>query len=161
MPSILVELGFITNSKDEGVIASKEGQKKLARGIFEGFSNFYSTYHNGAKLESIYSNDVVIKEESAAAKAKPAEGKPVFKVQILTSGKKLTGNDRRLKGVKAEYYKENGTYKYTYGASEDYNIIVKKRNEISKKFKEAFIVAFLNGKRINTQEAIRIFKNSR
>lgn len=162
MPSILVELGFITNSKDEGVIASKEGQKKLARGIFEGFSNYYSTYHNGAKLESIYSNDVVIKkEESTAAKAKPAEGKPVFKVQILTSGKKLTGNDRRLKGVKAEYYKENGTYKYTYGASEDYNLIVKKRKEISKKFKEAFIVAFLNGKRMDTQEAIRIFKSSR
>lgn len=162
MPSILVELGFINNSKDEGVIASKEGQKKLARGIFEGFSNYYSTYHNGAKLESIYSNDVVIKkEESTAAKAKPAEGKPVFKVQILTSGKKLAGNDRRLKGVKAEYYKENGTYKYTYGASEDYNLIVKKRKEISKKFKEAFIVAFLNGKRMDTQEAIRIFKSSR
>ena len=30
MPSILVELGFITNSNDEGVIASKNGQKKLA-----------------------------------------------------------------------------------------------------------------------------------
>ena len=41
MPSILVELGFITNSKDEGVIASKEGQKKLAKGIFDGFAKYY------------------------------------------------------------------------------------------------------------------------
>lgn len=85
----------------------------------------------------------------------------MFKVQILTSGKKLRSNDKRLKGVKAEYYIENGTYKYTYGESENYNVILKKRKEISKKFKEAFIIAFMNGKRVNTQEAIKIYKNSK
>ena len=32
------------------------------------------------------------------------------------------------------------------------------KKEVSKKFKEAFIVAFFNGKKINTQEAIKILQ---
>ncbi len=169
MPSILVELGFITNSADENVIASKEGQRRLAKGIFEGFSNFYLTYHkgNGSKPKNIEADESVESVESVEQPAKSKQaaskesGKPLFKVQILTSGKKLSSKDKRLKGVKANYYVEKGTYKYTYGESEDYNLILKKRKEISGKFKEAFIVAFMNGKRMDTQEAIRIFKNSK
>ncbi len=175
MPSILVELGFITNSADENVIASKEGQRRLAKGIFEGFSNFYLTYHkgNGSKPKNIEAGESVESVESVEQPAEPKQpakskqvaskesGKPLFKVQILTSGKKLSNKDKRLKGVKASYYVEKGTYKYTYGESEDYNLILKKRKEISGKFKEAFIVAFMNGKRMDTQEAIRIFKNSK
>ena len=84
----------------------------------------------------------------------------MFKVQILTSNKELSKNDKRLKGVKASYYVEKGTYKYTYGESSDYNEILKKRKEISGKFKEAFIVAFIDGKRVDTQEAIKIFKKN-
>ena len=85
----------------------------------------------------------------------------MFKVQILTSDKKLKANDKRLKGIKADFYVENGKYKYTYGESEDYNAIVKKRKEIIGKFKEAFIIAFIDGKRTDTQKAIRIFKENK
>ena len=84
----------------------------------------------------------------------------MFKVQFLVSSKKLNQNDARLKGVKADYYKEGNMYKYTYGASTDYNSIVKKKKEISKKFGEAFIVAFKNGKRIDTNKAIEEFKKN-
>jgi N-acetylmuramoyl-L-alanine amidase len=62
MPSILVELGFITNSKDENLIASKEGQKKLAKGIFEGFSKYYEIY--GQKKEKSNDKPVVKTNES-------------------------------------------------------------------------------------------------
>ena len=44
MPKILVELGFISNREEEKFIASESGQKKLARGIFEGFSKYYRLY---------------------------------------------------------------------------------------------------------------------
>lgn len=83
---------------------------------------------------------------------------PVFKVQIFATDKVLKKNDKRLKGVKAEYFKENGMYKYTYGESTDYNEIVEKRKEISKKFGQAFIIAFIDGKKTDTQKAIRMFK---
>jgi N-acetylmuramoyl-L-alanine amidase len=171
MPSILVELGFITNGKDRAVIATKEGQKKLAKGIFEGFSEYYKTYHkkDGKTVTRNTANKAVTNESNSTQDAPKTtetqttkdKGKPVFKVQILTATKKLGSKDKRLKGVKASYYVEKGVYKYTYGESENYNLIVKKRKEILPKFKEAFIIAFMNGKRIDTQEAIRIFKNSK
>ena len=44
MPSILVELGFISNTADENFIASKAGQEKLAKGIFNGFAEYYELY---------------------------------------------------------------------------------------------------------------------
>ena len=169
MPSILVELGFISNSKDEGVIASKAGQQKLAKGIFNGFSEYYT----------LYAKDKEIKKESTQAPKKGSNkpkaqkrGKvqektvqqsnsPVFKIQFLTSDKKLASNDKRLKGLKADYYKENGIYKYTYGESEDYEAILKMKKQIAGKFKDAFIIAFLNGRKINTSEAIGIYKKEK
>ncbi len=169
MPSILVELGFISNSKDEGVIASKAGQQKLAKGIFNGFSEYYT----------LYAKDKEIKKESTPAPKKGSNkpkaqkrGKvqektvqqnnsPVFKIQFLTSDKKLASNDKRLKGLKADYYKENGIYKYTYGESEDYEAILKMKKQIAGKFKDAFIIAFLNGRKINTSEAIGIYKKEK
>lgn len=153
MPSILVELGFITNSSDENFIASKEGQKKLAKGIFEGFSKYYERY--GKRTEQREQRKERRSGDEVSAH-KGEEGRPVFKVQILASSGKLASNDSRLKGLKADHYKENGMYKYTYGESCDYNEILKIKRDISTKFKEAFIIAFLNGKKINTQEAVRI-----
>ena len=91
------------------------------------------------------------------AAAKKSE-RPVFKIQIMTTNSKLNSNDKRLKGLKADYYKENGAYKYTYGASENYNEILRLKKEISGKFKDAFIIAFLNGQKINTSKAIEMFK---
>ena len=46
MPSILVELGFISNPTEEKFLSSSNGQSQLAKGIFEGFSNYYEEYKN-------------------------------------------------------------------------------------------------------------------
>ena len=86
--------------------------------------------------------------------------KPVFKIQILTSGKVLSAKNRAFKGLSpVSYYKENGLIKYTYGADTNYNSILKlKRNNVDSKFKDAFIIALKNGKKINVNQAIKIFK---
>lgn len=160
MPSILVELGFITNSKDEGVISSKEGQKKLAKGIFEGFSKYYERY--GKIKEKSYEEKSEAKvTQTVKEEPKPVTGRPVFKVQIFASANKLEKSDKRFQGLNAGYYRENGMYKYTYGESESYDEILKIKKEISTKFKEAFIIAFLDGKKINTQEAVNISKKNK
>ena len=156
MPSILVELGFITNTNDENVISSKEGQKKLAKGIFEGFSKYYEIYGKAKEKKDDNKKVTSAKEVKKEEQPKVVADKPVFKVQILASSNKLDKNDKRLQGVNAEYYHENGMYKYTYGKSNSYDEILRVKKNLSTKFKEAFIVAFLNGKKINTQEAVRI-----
>ena len=172
MPKILIELGFISNREEEKFLASKQGQEKLATGIFNGFSEYYKLYgkpksSNGSekstkastKESSRSTAKAEAKKESKKSTAK--SGKPLFKIQILATDKRLGKNDKRLKGVNAEYYKEGGLYKYTYGASEDYNAIQKTRKEISKKFPQAFIIAFIDGEKVNTNEAIKIFKEQK
>ena len=119
MPSILVELGFISNSKDENLIASKEGQEKLAKGIFNGFSEYYTLYGKGRETRK---NNEAPTQKPAGKKGSngtpkkesAAKGdRPVFRIQIMASESQLKSNDSRLKGLKADYYKENGVYKYT------------------------------------------------
>ena len=85
---------------------------------------------------------------------------PVFKLQILASSTKLKANDAQLKGQKdADYYQEGGLYKYTLGASEDYNEIYQLRKTQLSRFPQAFIIAFKDGNKMNVQEAIKEFKN--
>lgn len=109
------------------------------------------------------------KPDTAEAPVQPAtsapEGAaavPVFKVQFLASGKKLASNSPRFNGLKdVTFYQEGGLYKYTTGASDDYNAISRLRREVAEKFPQAFIIAFKNGEKMNVNAAIQEFKNNK
>ena len=60
-----------------------------------------------------------------------------------------------------DYYVENNTYKYTYGASTDYNAVRSKLKGVTAKFKDAFIIAFKQDKKVNVNEAINEFKRNK
>jgi N-acetylmuramoyl-L-alanine amidase len=92
--------------------------------------------------------------------SKPAG--PIFKVQIFVSPVKLKANDARFKKHKdAVFFQENGMYKYTIGASEDYNAINRLLKELLADFPEAFIIAFKNGSKMNVVEAVKEFKSNK
>ena len=77
------------------------------------------------------------------------KGKVIYKIQFLTSNKKLPANSRLFKGYKnVDFYVEKGIYKYTYGETSDFNSIRKMRRTIAKDFKDAFIIAFKDGKKV-------------
>ncbi len=86
-------------------------------------------------------------------------GAPVFKIQIFISEKILDPSDSRLKGEEPNYYKEGRVYKYTLGATTDYEEIVQLRKDIAGKFPGCFIVAFKNGEKVlNINDAIIEYK---
>ena len=100
----------------------------------------------------------------AVTEPKPAQasGAPVFKVQILASATRLKNDDALLKGQKnVDCYQDNGMYKYTVGASENYNEIYQLRKTLVARFPQAFIIAFKDGKRTDVQQAVQEFKKSR
>lgn len=128
-----------------------------------------SKVQNVAVREENNNNKVkpkVVKAEPKVVKVEPkaavAADKPVFKVQILVSSRKLKNGDPHLKGLTDyDFYQEAGYCKYTVGESANYNEIYRLRKQILDKFPEAFIIAFKNGAKMNVNEAIREFKNNR
>ena len=100
----------------------------------------------------------VVPAEQNTLQAPPStpNNTPVFKVQITANSVKLKKNAPQLKGLQdVDYYEDGGMYKYTVGASTDYNEISQLRKTLLDRFPQAFIVAFKNGKRCDLQEAIR------
>ncbi|MDR2969230.1 MAG: N-acetylmuramoyl-L-alanine amidase [Tannerellaceae bacterium] len=153
MPSVLVELGFITNREEERYMKSAEGQNNLARAISNSFT--------GYKREYDRKRGVPADAAPAPADKKPATGVSdatvreaakdvtVYKVQILASNRKLARGARELKGYSSEsYYVEKGLYKYTHGETTSATEIRKIRQAVRKNFKDAFIVAFRNGEKV-------------
>lgn len=102
----------------------------------------------------------VVEETKSEVVEQPVAEKPsrpVYKVQILASSSKIKAGDARFQGLKkTDYYQEGGLYKYTVGSSEDFNEISRLRREIAQKFPEAFVVAFMDGKKINVNDARKI-----
>lgn len=194
MPSILVELGFISTPEEERYLNSEEGTGTLAKGIYRAFLTYKKEHEirlTGVSRTIIPDDEEMSENELAAqqpkeekpdsapdqtelvAQAKPQQrpitvesatnsGEITFKIQILTSSSPLTKNDKRLKGLKdVDYYKEKGLYKYTYGASTDYNKVLRNKRAITDKFKDAFIIAFWDGEKMNINAAIAEFKKKR
>ncbi len=87
---------------------------------------------------------------------------PVFKVQILASNTPLPQNSARLKDQdNVGMYEEGGMYKYTVGESENYNEINRLRSTLNVKFPGCFVVAFMNGEKMNINDAIRQFRKQK
>ena len=99
------------------------------------------------------------KDKAKETTPKPANnqsGKPVFKVQLFATDGPLKASDKRFKSLApVDSYRENGLYKYTYGATTSYADIKKTQRDIAAKFPDTFIVAFVDGERINLAEAIK------
>lgn len=184
MPSCLIELGFISTPSEEQFLNSDEGVASMGRGIYQAFCEYLAKYDKSFTVPFKPGEDVkpqmtepekeTVKEEKKEEKKETKEEKnnvpqqteapekseaPVFKVQILTSSVKLRSGSRQLKGQDdADFYKDGNLYKYTVGASTNYNEIYRLRKQLLDRFPEAFIIAFKDGQRMDVQQAIREFK---
>ncbi|WP_010268302.1 N-acetylmuramoyl-L-alanine amidase [Paenibacillus senegalensis] len=45
MPSVIVEVGYLTNPQEETLLLSSDGQDRAAKAIFEGLKNYFSQQH--------------------------------------------------------------------------------------------------------------------
>lgn len=115
-----------------------------------------------ARVEPVEVRQVNEPKPAAKAEPKPVVEAPVFKVQILSSSSKLKAGDARFKGLTdVDSYRDGGMYKYTVGASTDYNEIYRLRKQVAATIPEAFIIAFKGGQRVDVNAAIREFKSKK
>lgn len=168
MPGVLVELGYISTPDEERYLLSEAGTDALAQSIYQAFMNYKG--QNGSPIAkrkeppTVPKTSIQTEEKLSATTTKQTSKteKPIFKIQILTSDKKLSTNHKLFKGLSpVSYYQEKGIYKYTYGESTDYNQVLQTKRKIEARFKGAFIIAFKNNKKIDVNKAIKEFKNNR
>ncbi len=143
MPGILVELGFLSNPTEEKYLLSVDGQNKMALAIFEAFKEYKDEFEDANKPLKPF----VLKEE-----AKPQVS---FRVQFATYKKQKEPDFKKFRGLEnIQMYQEDGYVKYTTGNESSLaKAGVLKESLYQKGFKDAFIVAFLNDKKITIEEA--------
>lgn len=169
MPSVLIEVGFISNAKEEKFLASDEGQNQIASAIFRAVRDYKGSIEktkipieektSSPDLASI--NSIRTGSPAPDNLEKPSDNQIVFKVQFLISNIKKDTSRAEFKGLhNISYYYHNGHYKYTYGnvsTIESANTLMKELN--AKGFKDCFVVAFLNNERIDIDKAKSLLKN--
>ena len=148
MPSVLVELGFLTNKKEGRYLNSKKGQKALSIAIADAIKK----YINQLKINTIsISDDVLVEDVSLTIE---------YKIQIASGKNKIRTKSYNFKGLReVERVKVRGYYKYYYGNSSNLER-TKESLKIAKKkgYRSAFIVAFKNGEKISIKQAQKIDK---
>jgi len=154
MPSVLVELGFISNVEEEKYLKSEKGQTELANSIYEAIIRYKndwdskSSTHNGTVSPAPAQSPADVQTDIA-----PAD-ELVFAVQIATSGKLLKSNDAAFKGLKPiTHFKGKNLYKYIYGSFQTEAEAQKARKSIRSKFPDSFVIAIRNGEPISLEEA--------
>lgn len=177
MPSILVELGFISNKNEEAQLLDPTFQKALAASLCNAFIEYKNQVEgNHASLITVPETKKPKADEPAPAKEevkaetaekpdlKPvdeptpkAESGVVFKVQIFALPDKLGPNDPKYAGLKnVDKYFESNLWKYTVGSEKKFADIQAVLKTTKEKFPDAFVIAFKDGKKIPVPEARKL-----
>ncbi|MBR6687090.1 MAG: N-acetylmuramoyl-L-alanine amidase [Paludibacteraceae bacterium] len=174
MPSVLIELGFISNKEEEKYLNNNENQVKIATAIFNGIKEYKheldkkSGKSNSEEL-GVRSEELGVKEENKEDKGElknekgeitpNSEYEYEFFIQYLVSKNNYNADNTVFKGhTPTKILNENNLYKYLIGPY-DVNTVFNKRNEITKDFPDAFIVAYKQGQKVSTPEAIQEAKD--
>lgn len=150
MPSVLVEVGYLTNRDEEAYLLTSDGQAETASAIFRAFREYKNEY----EAKSQIGNSGTIAKATTADDDKKSSS-IIFKVQVATSPTKLTPGKGKLRQFnQANMYYDNKLYKYTIGETAKFDEAKKLLAETKKTVSDAFIVAFEDGKRIPLESAL-------
>lgn len=148
MPSVLIEVGFMTNPDDLATLRTEKGRDGIARSIFRAFTTYKARYDHsvGAVGEEPVADKNTGKEtaETAAPAVIPSEG-VCYGVQILAIGKKMDLADPYFQGYVPTVIETETLNKYVVGVSTSQNEAKKNLKSVKKKFPDAYLVKIENG----------------
>ncbi len=169
MPSVLIETGFLTNPKEEKYLSDSTTQRQMANAMFTAFKKYKNELEGveeqvDTNIEETVEEQVNTKVEETVVENSPVyttsvvdkKDVVIFRVQVETATSSISLTDKKFKGYSVYEYLHGGLYKYTFGTFEN-NVAgaTDYQRELREKgYPHAFVVAFLNGERINLQKAI-------
>ena len=159
MPSVLVELGFLTHKSEGPYVNSKAGRKAMSSEIASGILTYMEDVQLAIASEDIPETEIKNKPPTPKSEDLTADNYPgiIFKVQLAAGNSKLPLKPSSWKGLdQISTNVEDGLNKYYYGATSDYNAI----QEMHKVAKEAgytssYLVAFKDDVKIPLWKALK------
>ncbi|NBT87765.1 MAG: N-acetylmuramoyl-L-alanine amidase [Flavobacteriaceae bacterium] len=174
MPSVLIELGFLTNDNEGPYLNSKKGRKEMAQEIARSILEYKT------EIDFANQNQVIIPNLSQGEGSEPdksqnqntsessGNGGPdktqpgtsnkeiLFKVQIAASSKKLETKSYNFKGLDQISRSKDGTlYRYYYGETSEYTQAQRLQSEArASGYDQAYIVAFKENERVSLSEVL-------
>ena len=147
MPSVLLELGFISNANDYKYLSSPDGQQQVAQRLFEAFKVYKTNYDASMNVSSAPVEITEKKSADSGSSASASESASAsgthYGVQIMGLGRKLASDDPALKGLSVKVIPpaDGGKiYKYVAAWSDSLEKAKSRLSEVRKKFPDAFLV---------------------
>lgn len=137
MPSILVELGFISHRANEDYMRSKEGSRELANNIANAIVS-YEEKLSGRRSKDRSSETTV----KASTTEKNTTGDIYYRIQVMADKRLLKPSHFRGYSEVVRNYKEGNFYKYTFYNTTDLEEAKRLQEELKSKYKDCFIVGF-------------------
>jgi len=152
MPSVLVELGFLTNNREGAYLNSKKGQQDMASAITSAILEYKKSLESNV-VHHVFAEDT----EEPSIVNNESTSDVTFKIQIAASSKSLATKAYNFKGLSPISKEKIGSlYKYYYGSTSSYNDTKQLEKEAKRKgYTSCFVVAFKNGKLISVAEALK------
>ncbi len=156
MPSVLIELGFLTNNSEGKYLNSKKGQDDMAKSITTSIIDYKES------LDAIYYVPKPETPQEAGNVTAKIEGDKVyediiFKVQIAAGSTDIELQSFNFNGLdQLSKIKTGDLYKYFFGSTPNYTLIQElKEIAVGKGFDSSFVVAFRNNELIPLTEALK------
>jgi N-acetylmuramoyl-L-alanine amidase len=142
MPSILIEMGYISNEQEEKLLNKKETKTTIAQVIFRAFKSYKNYYDRDLKLTQHSSK----KPQDAKKKEMPLTLH--YRIQIKASSKKIPLDAPEFTGYEdVQCIPFSTIYKYTVGIFTTFEAATRYCEEVIRpKIADAFVVCVENGK---------------
>ena len=138
MPSVLVELGFLTNKIEGAYLNSKKGQNEMSEAIAKAIVSYKNL------LQSDLQEGVVFEDSSTNTEENNLGSEYTFRVQISASKTMLEPKSFNFKGLSPiKRLKSGSLYKYFLGNATSYEKAKEmQQRAIEKGYSGSFVVAF-------------------
>ncbi len=156
MPSILIELGFLTHKNEGPYVDSKKGRQELAQQIAEGIIAYRKILSLSSSGEENFIVETTHEEVVHEAVEEKLYDGIIFKVQLAASSKQLETKSYNFNGLdEISRSKEGRLFKYFYGETSDYAKIKTMKSRAQQSgFPTSYIVAFKDGKKVLLSEVL-------
>ena len=144
MPSVLIEVGFITNPDDLAVLRSPESRDRIADNLLKAFSTFKMRYDGTMRVETP-------DEPGWESETKADTAGVFYGTQVLATGRKMSLDDPFFQGNQAVSVESGRLIKYIVGTSGELEKARDNFRVLRKKYPDSFLVRVQDGRieRIN------------